>query len=128
MLELVKAPGTVLTRGSTFDNAANLPEGTLAHLRNRYEGTRLGRQELFAELLDDVQGALWTGEMIETQRLRSAPVLQRVVVAVDPSGTKGDGEGDDIGIVVAGKGRDGRFYESAARIGAAGRSEPANDD
>jgi predicted phage terminase large subunit-like protein len=108
--KLVKAPGTVLTRGSTFDNAANLPEGTLAHLRNRYEGTRLGRQELFAELLEDVQGALWTSEMIETQRLRSAPELQRVVVAVDPSGTKGDGEGDDIGIVVAGKGRDGRFY------------------
>lgn len=108
--KLVKATGTVLTRGSTFDNAANLPEGALAHFKNRYEGTRIGRQELFAELLEDVQGALWTGEMIDAQRLRLAPGMQRVVVAVDPSGTKGDGEGDDIGIVVAGKGRDGHFY------------------
>jgi predicted phage terminase large subunit-like protein len=108
--KLVKAPGTVLTRGSTFDNAANLPEGTLAHLRDRYEGTRLGRQELYAELLEDVAGALWKTEDFETHRLRGAPQLRRIVVAVDPSGTKGGGEGDDIGIVVAGKGDDGRFY------------------
>jgi phage terminase large subunit-like protein len=109
--KLVKAPGTVITRGTTFDNAANLPEGTLAHLRERYEGTRLGRQELMAELLEDVQGALWTAEMIDAGRVRSAPDLQRIVVAVDPSGTAGGGQGDDIGIIVAGKehGRDGRF-------------------
>jgi len=79
-------------------------------LRDRYEGTRLGRQELNGELLEDVQGALWTAEMIDAHRLRSAPDLQRIVVAVDPSGTKGDDGGDDIGIVAAGKGRDGRFY------------------
>lgn len=108
--KIVRTPGAMITRGSTFDNAANLPEGTLAHLKERYEGTRLGRQELFAELLDDVQGALWTADMIDAQRLRIAPDLQRVVVAVDPSGTKGDGGGDDIGIVVAGRGVDGRFY------------------
>lgn len=108
--KIVRTPGAMITRGSTFDNADNLPEGTLAHLRERYEGTRLGRQELFAELLEDVQGALWTAEMIDTHRLRSAPELRRVVVAVDPSGTKGDGSGDDIGIVVAGRGADDRFY------------------
>lgn len=107
---ITKMPGVVITRGSTFDNEANLPAGTLAFLRDRYEGTRLGRQELQAELLEDVQGALWTAEMIDGLRVRCAPDLQRVVVAVDPSGTKGDGTGDDIGIVVAGKGRDGRFY------------------
>jgi predicted phage terminase large subunit-like protein len=107
--KIVKTPGTIITRGSTFDNAANLPEGTLSFLRDRYEGTRLGRQELMAELLEDVQGALWTTEMIESQRVRSAPDLRRVVVAVDPSGTKG-GSGDDVGIVVAGKGQDDRFY------------------
>ena len=107
--KIVKTPGAMITRGSTFDNSANLPEGTLAHLRNRYEGTRLGRQELMAELLEDVQGALWTTAMIETQRVRGVPDLQRVVVAVDPSGTKGEG-GDDVGIVVAGKTHDGRFY------------------
>lgn len=108
--KLVKAPGTVLTRGSTFDNAANLPEGTLAHLKNRYEGTRLGRQELYAELLADVQGALWTGDMIDATRVRAAPELRRIVVAVDPSGTAGGGSGDDIGIVVAGLGYDKRGY------------------
>lgn len=108
--KIVRTPGTMLTRGSTFDNAANLPAGTLVHLRDRYEGTRLGRQELYAELLDTLEGALWTAEMIDAHRARSVPPLRRVVVAVDPSGTKGDGEGDDIGIVVAGKGDDGRFY------------------
>src|SRR5690606_19488081 len=107
---ILRTPGAVLTRGSTFDNAANLPEGTLARLKERYEGTRLGRQELFAELLEDVQGALWTAQMIDAQRIRSVPDLRRVVVAVDPSGTKGGGAGDDIGIVVAGKGTAGRFY------------------
>jgi phage terminase large subunit-like protein len=107
---IVRTPGTMITRGSTFDNAANLAEGALARLRERYQGTRLGRQELFAELLEDVQGALWTTEMIEACRQRAVPELQRVVVAVDPSGTKGGGAGDDIGIVVAGKGVDGRFY------------------
>jgi phage terminase large subunit-like protein len=107
---LVRAPGTVLTRGSTFDNAANLPEGALAHLKARYEGTRLGRQELFAEMLETAEGALWTAEMIDAGRVRSAPDLQRVVVAVDPSGTSGRGTGDDVGIVVAGLGVDGRGY------------------
>jgi predicted phage terminase large subunit-like protein len=107
--KIVRTAGTMITSGRTFDNADNLPEGTLAYLREQYEGTRLGRQELNAELLEDVQGALWTTDMIESQRARSAPELRRVVVAVDPSGTKG-GSGDDVGIVVAGKGRDDRFY------------------
>lgn len=107
---IVRTAGAVVTRGSTFDNADNLPAGTLAHLRDRYEGTRLGRQELFAELLEDVQGALWTTGMLDGCRQRSIPDLQRVVVAVDPSGTSGGGSGDDIGIVVAGKSVDGRYY------------------
>lgn len=107
---IVRTAGAMVTRGSTFDNSDNLPEGTLAHLRDRYEGTRLGRQELFAELLEDVQGALWTTEMLDGCRLRSIPDLRRIVVAVDPSGTSGNGKGDDIGIVAAGKGADGRFY------------------
>ncbi len=108
--KIAKTPGSILTRGSTFDNSANLPDATLSFLKARYEGTRLGRQELMAELLDDVQGALWTAAMIDETRRVSAPDLQRIVVAVDPSGTAGGGAGDDIGIVVAGKGQDGRFY------------------
>lgn len=107
---LVKRTGTVITRGSTFDNAANLSAAALAGFRDRYEGTRLGRQELHAELLLDTPGALWTLSMLDGNRVDTAPELQRIVVAVDPSGTKGDGAGDDIGIVVAGKGDDGRLY------------------
>lgn len=122
MKSLVKKRGTVITRGSTFDNAANLAESALTQLRERYEGTRLGRQELSAELLTDVPGALWTLEMLDSERVRMADdglsvirngviiTMDRIVVAVDPSGTKGDGGGDDIGIVVAGRGVDGRGY------------------
>jgi phage terminase large subunit-like protein len=58
----------VITRGATFDNAANLSETALVELRRRYEGTRVGRQELYGELLEDVPGALWSSETIETTR------------------------------------------------------------
>ena len=105
--KLVSDKRNHITRGSTFDNAANLAPSALAQLREKYEGTRLGRQELHAEVLDDVPGALWTRNLI--RYIDAAPELQRVVVAVDPSGTNGDGKGDAIGIVVAGKTHDGRF-------------------
>jgi len=109
---IMRTHGAMITSGSTFDNSANLPAGTLARLRERYEGTRLGRQELYAELLEDIAGALWTTAMIEPHRVKGAPDLQRIVVAVDPSGTAGKGKdkGDEIGIVVAGKSFDGRYY------------------
>lgn len=110
---ILRTPKTMVTRGSTFANEANLPAGTLARLRERYEGTRLGRQELYAELLEDVAGALWTTAMIEPHRVKRAPDgLRRVVIAVDPSGTAGKGKdkGDEIGIVAAGKADDGRYY------------------
>ena len=117
--EIIADPTTTITRGSTFDNRANLPAAFLAKLRDRYEGTRLGRQELNAEILDDVPGALWTREMIEGAKVKSAPEMARIVVAVDPSGTKGgakeDGAGDEVGIVIAGKGMDGRAYVLADR-------------
>ena len=100
---LARDPRNVVVNGSTFDNAANLAPSALAQLRERYEGTRLGRQELFGEILEEVEGALWSIETIA--RPRSAPDLQRVVVGVDPSGG-----GDEIGIVAAGRGVDGRFY------------------
>ncbi len=109
---------TVVTRGSTFDNAANLPAQFLEQLRARYEGTRLGRQELDAEILDDVPGALWTRQMFDDHRRKASdvPDMQRIVVAIDPSGTAGESDdGDSIGIVVAGKGYDGRGYVIADR-------------
>jgi predicted phage terminase large subunit-like protein len=113
--QLVKSASTRITRGSTFDNAKHLAPAALAQLRERYEGTRLGRQELYAEILDDVPGALWTLDCIDAVRIGKAPEFQRVVVAVDPSGTTGDDDGDAIGIIVAGKGIDGRAYIIADR-------------
>ena len=99
-----------ITRGSTFDNADNLAASTLEALKEKYEGTRLGRQELYAEMLDDVVGALWTRSMIDSAKTRPAPdTLKRVVVAVDPSGSDGE-TGDRIGIVVAGTCGEGRAY------------------
>ena len=114
--EIMADASTAVTRGSTFDNAENLPAAFLNAIRSKYEGTRLGRQELNAEILDDVPGALWTRAMIEAAHVKQAAPLQRVVVAVDPSGTKGSGDvGDDIGIIAAGKGIDGNCYVLADR-------------
>lgn len=113
---ILKADRTIITSGSTFDNAANLAPAALAQLRAKYEGTRLGRQELHAELLDDVQGALWTRAMIDASKTREIPDLARVVIAIDPSGTGGaEDSGDSIGIVAAGKGVDGKVYVLADR-------------
>jgi phage terminase large subunit-like protein len=122
--KLMKDPRTHITRGSTFDNAANLAKSALDALRDRYEGTRLGRQELYAELLDDVPGALWTRDAIN--HIDGLPHLTRAVVAVDPSGTGGqDDAGDSVGIVVAGIGLDGRYYiaeDATCKLGPAGWS------
>lgn len=118
---LMKDPRTIITRGSTFDNAANLAPSALAQLREKYEGTRLGRQELFAEVLDDVPGALWTRALI--RYVKELPQMARVVVAVDPSGASGNEDGDSIGIVTAGRGVDGRFYvleDATCDLGPAG--------
>jgi len=109
--KLAKDTRTHITRGSTFDNAANLAQDALDRLRERYEGTRLGRQELYAEILDDMPGALWTREVFDQHRAKSAPDMVRVVVAIDPSGSAGSmDDGDSQGIVIAGKGVDGRAY------------------
>jgi hypothetical protein len=104
----------VVTRGSTFDNAANLSEAALAELRTRYEGTRIGRQELYGELLSDNPDALWNLEMIDSARIWKAPQMVRVVVAIDPAVTSGE-DADETGIVVVGKGEDGRAYVLADR-------------
>ncbi|HWG05447.1 MAG TPA: terminase family protein, partial [Beijerinckiaceae bacterium] len=116
--DMLADSATHVTRGCTLDNAANLAPTFLAQTIEKYGGTRLGRQELDAEILDDVPGALWTRAAFERAgfRLRAAPELARVAVAVDPSGAGGPGgEANAIGIVVAGKGIDGRFYVVADR-------------
>lgn len=114
--ELLVRDDVVVTRGSTFDNEANLAASFLAQVRTRYEGTRLGRQELSAELLEDTPGALWTIDMIDRAKAWSLagnalPDMKRVVVAIDPSGTRGEEDsGDSIGIIVAGLGVDNFGY------------------
>jgi phage terminase large subunit-like protein len=108
--EIIADASTVITRGKTMDNAANLAPSFMKAVIDRYSGTRLGRQELDAEMLDDVPGALWTRNMLDETRIKDQPNCRRIVVAVDPSGTAGDDGGDDVGIVIAGLGIDGRGY------------------
>lgn len=112
--EILGDAGTVVTKGITTDNADNLAPSFLRHIVAKYGGTRLGRQELMAEILEDIPGALWTRAILDGSRIHKdkLPDMARVVVAVDPSGTAGDNEdeGDDIGIIVAGRGVDGRGY------------------
>ena len=107
-----KDGSVVLTRGSTFDNAENLSTTALAELRARYEGTRIGRAELGAELLEDVEGALWNLALFDEYRVTEAPECSRVVVAVDPAISSGPNS-DSTGIIVAGvigSGPDAQFF------------------
>lgn len=115
--QIMKDPRTVTTRGSTFDNKANLAKTFLDNIRAKYEGTRLGRQELEAEVLDDVPGSLWTREMLDKTRRNkrdTLPDMQRVVVSIDPAGKSQEtaiAEGTaETGIMVCGLGVDGRGY------------------
>lgn len=105
---------TAVTRGSTYDNLGNLAPSFREQVLATYEGTRIGRQELLGELLDDVEGALWTITLLDENRVQEHPDLQRVVVAVDPSGGTGPNH-DEQGIVVAGLGVDGELYILADR-------------
>jgi phage terminase large subunit-like protein len=108
-------PAAIVTRGTTYDNQLVLPRAFLRRILARYEGTRLGRQELNAELLSDVPGALWPLDIVLAARSPTHPDLRRVVVAVDPSGSNGADEGDQQGIVIAGLGIDGLGYVLADR-------------
>src|SRR6516165_10443377 len=106
----------VVTRGSTYENRANLAPGFFDQIIRKYEGTRLGRQELDAELLDDTPGALWSHAIIDAVRLSAVPVLQRIVVAIDPAVTSGE-DADETGIVVVGIDHQGHGYVLADASG-----------
>ena len=108
---IMKAPDTVITTGTTYENRANLAPSFFKQVISKYEGTRLGRQEINAELLEDVPGALWHRANI---LYKPVPDLVRIVVAIDPATTSGEGA-DETGIVVAGKGIDGLGYVLADR-------------
>ena len=110
MRQVMALPDLVETRGATRDNT-HLPAAFVAAIEAEYGGTRLGRQELDGEMLDDLAGALWPRALIERQRVRVAPALVRVVVGVDPPAGTASGEGGDAcGIVAAGQGEDGQGY------------------
>ena len=99
---LLADPRTVVTRGTTYDNRENLAEDFFTTIINRYEGTRLGRQELYAEILEDVPGALWSWKQIDSLRVKEAPEqMRRIVVAIDPAVSSSE-TSDETGIVVAG--------------------------
>lgn len=110
-----------ITHGKTTDNASNLAPSFLTKIRARYEGTRLGRQELNAEILGDLPGALWTMASLDAYRLREEPKMARIVVAVDPAVTDNE-ESDEHGIIVVGLSDDQRgiVLEDASMTGSPG--------
>ena len=122
--DLVKRNGddVVLIKGSTFDNAENLAESSLKLLKEKYENTSLGRQELYAEIIEEVEGALWTMHLIDRARKekKDIPDFSRVVIAIDPAVTSKQ-TSDETGIIVVGKGQDNRYYvleDSSGRFSA----------
>ena len=113
-------PSVKVTRGTTYENRANLAPAFLGQIVCKYQGTRLGPQELEAELFEDVPGALWNGSVIGATRACTAPALIRMVVAIDPAASSTDGA-DQTGIVVVGKDEDGRRW---VLTDASGRYQP----
>lgn len=116
MRKLLKSPTSHITGGSTFDNAANLADTFLQAVTETYEGTRLGRQELYAEMLEEAEGALWNTDILDAaldetieDRVEFAKTLQRVVVSIDPAITHNE-ESDLTGIIVAGVDINGKGY------------------
>jgi phage terminase large subunit-like protein len=111
---LLAMNAVVVTRAGTFANAANLAPAFLEQMRNQYGGTRLGRQELDVELIEDNESALWRRDWIESARVREWPPLRRIVVAVDPPASVGP-DADECGILIAGISKAGEGYVLADR-------------
>ena len=109
--DLIARDDCIVTTGSTFENEANLAPSALKMLRERYEGTSLGRQELYAEVIDHLEGALWTNKLIEDNRLGSDTdiPLSQIIVAIDPAVTA-NADSDETGIVVCGKDVQNNYY------------------
>ena len=107
--QLVVRSDTKVIKGNTFENADNLAPSTIKMLKERYSGTRLGQQELYGQILEDIEGALFNAANIEQNRIEIAPELQRIVIAIDPSVTS-KASSDETGIIVAGRGVDNHYY------------------
>ena len=113
---LVAEASTAVTRGSTYENVVNLAGTFFEHIIAKYEGTRTGRQEINAELLEEAEGALWKRIWLDDGRIQKAPTLRRIVVAIDPAGTSNDSS-DETGIVAGGIDEDGIGYVLADASG-----------
>lgn len=98
------------TFGSTYDNASNLPVTFLEEMLRRYEGTRLGGQELHGKMMGDIEGALWSRDTLEKNRVFKLPHIVRMIVAVDPSAGGNGDYASETGIICAGLGDDGHCY------------------
>ena len=138
---LAAGKDTIVTRGSTFDNKAHLARAFFERITARYKGRAIGRQELFAEIVEETPGALWSRALLERQRVapEAAPKeFAEIVVAVDPPARSGS-KSDECGLIVAAKAQNGLFYVLAdltsqgetpgawgARVGAAFRGFKAN--
>ncbi len=107
--DLLAREDVKITRGSSYENSAFLASAFIEGIRRRYEGSRTGRQEIYAELLEEAEGALWRREWIDSARVADAPPLARVFVAIDPAMTSRP-ESAETGIVVAGRDDDGDGY------------------
>jgi phage terminase large subunit-like protein len=112
---MIEEPWTVMTRGRTRDNI-NLDEKTIEVLTATYGGSRIGAHELDGELLQDVEGALWTREVIERARVERPPTFDRIVVGVDPPAGVGEGS-DACGIVVCGSNGERLYVLEDSTIG-----------
>ncbi len=109
--ELIDRKDVIITKGNTFENKDNLAETALSMLKDRYEGTNLGRQELYAEIIEEFEGALWNTRMIEDTRIKEDDEreLKQIIVAIDPAVTSNE-YSDETGIVVVGKDFNEAYY------------------
>jgi len=107
--ELAKDKHTHITHGTSYENRENLADAFYDEIIKMYEGTRIGRQELNAEILEDVEGALWTADMIERNRVKKLPQIRRTIVAIDPAVTSNP-DSDETGIIVGSLCEDGYGY------------------
>ena len=113
---LMERDDCAVTQGNTFENAENLAESALAMLKARYEGTTLGRQELYAEIINSADGALWSLDLIENGRVSEIPEMKQILVAIDPAVTSGP-DSDETGIMCVGKCANNEYYVLEDRSG-----------
>ena len=128
LINLKDAQTTVLTKGTSYDNRENLNQQFFDSILSKYKNTRLGMQEIYAEILEESDNALWKREWLDDARLIDAPEeLERIVIAIDPAVTSKK-TSDETGLIVAGKDKEGKFYvlnDSSGRYTPSGWSEKA---